>query len=81
MKKVTIKEAAECLGLIKVGTRYFDEMYVDGFVGYSGLPFGVEPVYLSDGVYLDPGNFTGKEVLEKYKEYISKHKTSEAICV
>ncbi len=68
MKKVTIKEAAEYLGLVKVGRRYFSELYVDGYMGYSALPFGVEPVYLSDGVYADPGNLTGKEVLELYKE-------------
>lgn len=72
MKKVTVKEAAEYLGLVKVGRRYFGSLYVDGYMGYSDLPFGVEPVYLSDGVYADPGNLTGKEVLELYKECYSE---------
>ena len=68
MKKVTVKEAAEYVGLVKVGRFYYDALYVQGWVGYIDAPFGYEQVYLSDGVYADSTAYTGKEVLEMYED-------------
>ena len=75
MKKITVKEAAAYVGLVKVGRFYYDSLYVEGYVGYSDLPFGEEPVYLSDGIYADSTAYTGKEVLEMY--YDCKEEDSE----
>ena len=36
-------------------------------------PFGVEQVYLTDGVYADSGSSTGKEVLKQYIEYMEQN--------
>jgi hypothetical protein len=71
MKKPTIKEAVEFFGLVKVGRYYFDPIYADGYMGIE--PFGVEQVYLTDGVYADSEPSTGKEVLEQYIEYMKEN--------
>ena len=64
MKKPTIKEAAEVLGYKKMGRYYYDFLYEQGYVGVA--PYGVEEVYITDGIYANNKGYTGKEVLEMY---------------
>jgi hypothetical protein len=71
MKKATIKEAVEFYGLVKVGRYYFDPIYADNYMDIQ--PFGIEQVYLTDGVYADNEPSTGKEVLEQYIEYMEEN--------
>ena len=73
MKKVTVEEAAEFLGFEKVGRFYYCILYANGYNGYSGLPFGLETVYLGDDEWADPSAYTRKQILMKYEEFITEN--------
>jgi len=70
MNKHTIKEAAEFLGYVKKGRFYYNYLYVEGYMGFE--PYGVEEVYLTDGIYADKKGITGKEVLDYYLEVLKE---------
>jgi hypothetical protein len=70
MKKHTIKEAAEFLGYVKKGRLYYDYLYVQGYMGFE--PYGVEEVYLTDGIYADKEGIPGKKVLTNYLECLKE---------
>ena len=73
MKKPSITKIADSLGYEKVGKLYYDRMYVEGYECYSDQPFGVEQVYLTDGMYADPTGYTKEQVLAQYLEYITEN--------
>jgi hypothetical protein len=71
MKNPTVEEAAKFMGLEKKGRYYYDHLYIDGYMAI--LPFGQEPVYISDDVFADSNGYTGKQVLKLYHEYIAEN--------
>jgi len=71
VKKPTVAEAAEFMGLEKKGRYYYDHLYVDGYMAI--LPFGIEPVYIAEDIFADSEGYTGKQVLKLYNEYIAEN--------
>jgi len=76
MKKITVTQAAEFMGLEKKGRYYYDHLYIDGYMAI--LPFGQEPVYIAEDVFADSEGYTGKQVLKLYNDYVAEN-TEEAL--
>ena len=71
MKRITIKEAADFMGYVKVRGLWYDCFYVHMWDCYGDEDFG-KPLYIGDGDYADHKPLTGKQVVQEYKEYIEK---------
>ena len=72
MKTVPIAKIADFLGYTKVGRLYYSELYVNGYVG-DDFHFGLEQVYLSDGIYADSTAYTAKYIRQEYNNYIKEN--------
>ena len=73
-KKITVEEAALALGYEKVGRFYYSMLYVIGYTGYSGLPFGLESVHICNEEFAEPTAYTSKQIMHMYEEYIAEAK-------
>jgi hypothetical protein len=71
-KKITVEEAALAIGYEKRGRFYYSMLYINGYNGHSGLPFGLESVHIFNEEWADGTAYTRKQIMQMYEEYMAE---------
>jgi hypothetical protein len=69
-KRIKIAEAADEMGFEKVGKYYYDSLYLTMLEYNDDCRLGA-PCYDSEGDYHNNKRYTGKEVVQAYKEWLA----------